>query len=120
MPVISPDEKSIAFEHESTASGKSRWGVFSFDDGSLQKEIDLPMSALAISWSGDGKSLIYELRSPTGQSLWSQPISGENPRMITDLGSVEVPRVDWSKDGKKIVFLRRKVKADLVLIDALR
>lgn len=117
---ISPDEKLVAFKHENSASGKPRWGIFSFNDGSLQKEIDLPMNAVGISWSRDGKSLIYELVSQTGQSLWSQPMSGGDPRMIMDLGSVEVPRVDWSKDGKKIVFLRRKVKADLVLIDVPR
>ena len=120
VPAISPDEKSIAFEHESSASEKPRWGVFSFNDGSLQHEIDLPKNATGISWSRDGKSLIYELQSSAGQSLWSQPISGQDPWMIVDIGSVEVPNVDWSKDGKRIVFLRRKLKADLVLIDAQR
>jgi hypothetical protein len=34
-----------------------------------------------------------------------------------NLGSVEVPHVDWSSDGKTIVFVRRKLNNDLILID---
>jgi Tol biopolymer transport system component len=116
-PAISPDEKLIAFGHESSATNKPRWGIFSLADGSLQKESDLSNNADSISWSRDGKSLIYELHSAEEQTLWSRPITGGDPKLIMNLGSVEVPHVDWSSDGKTIVFVRRKLNNDLILID---
>jgi len=114
-PVISPDGKFIAVEHMSPVSHRQRRGIVSFQDGSLQEELDLPEHCLAVSWSHDGKSLVYLLNH---RELWSQAINGHKPKMIMDLASAgEVYGFDWSRDGTKMVLLSRTVKTDMVLID---
>jgi len=113
--VISPDGKFIAVEHMSPVSHRQRRGIVSFQDGSLQEELDLPEHCLAVSWSHDGKSLVYLLNH---RELWSQAIKGQDPKMIMDLASAgEVYGFDWSRDGTKMVLLSRTVKTDMVLID---
>lgn len=119
-PLFSPDGKLITFEHFDPSNHQRRWGIFSFEDGTLRKELDLPQNGGGFSWSRDGKSLIYIQSDKNGQALWSQPITGETPRMIMSLGSDPVGFSDWSKDGKRILFTRIRVKRDLVLIDEVK
>jgi len=114
--LISPDGKWIASQRLSPVVDQQRWGIFSFQDGTLLKDIDLPKNSL-VSWSRDGKSLIYVPQPGETQALWSQPITGQALKMIMNLGLSDVYSIDWSKDGKKIVLLRRIVRNDLVLID---
>jgi Tol biopolymer transport system component/DNA-binding winged helix-turn-helix (wHTH) protein len=110
--LISPDGKSIALPHVSSLTHKMRWEIVSFDDGSLREELDLPEVCYAVSWSPDGKSLVY---LPNHQELWSQAIKGKATKMIANLGP-DVYDFSWSQDSTKIVFLRRAVKNSMVLI----
>jgi len=115
--LFSPDGKWIAFPHFSSVDHKKRWGIFSFENGSLRKDLDLAEDCRSISWSHDGKSLIYLSEVGNTRELISQPITGPAPKMILDFGLPDVNFVDWSKDGKKILFVRKTEKRDLVLIE---
>jgi Tol biopolymer transport system component/DNA-binding winged helix-turn-helix (wHTH) protein len=119
-PLVSPDGKWVAFQHVSLVDHQKRWGIFSFENGSLRREVDLAKDAHSVSWSLDGESLIYLSMSGNTRKLWSQPITGEPSKMIMDFGLSDVNFVDWSKDGKKIVFVRKTDKRDLVLIEEAR
>jgi Tol biopolymer transport system component/DNA-binding winged helix-turn-helix (wHTH) protein len=116
-PLVSPDGKWIAFQHISATDHQKRWGIFSFENGSLWKEVDLAKDAHSVSWSHDGKSLKYLSEVGNTMQLISQPITGKPSRMILDFDLPDVQFVDWSKDGKKILFVRKTEKHDLVLIE---
>ena len=116
-PLVSPDGKWIAFQHISPADNQKRWGIFSFENGSLRREVDLAKDSHTVSWSLDGRSLIYLSFTGNTRKLWSQPLTGKSSKMIMDFGLSDVNFVDWSKDGKKIVFVRKTDKRDLVLIE---
>jgi Tol biopolymer transport system component/DNA-binding winged helix-turn-helix (wHTH) protein len=112
-PLISPDGKSIALPHLPSLTHHQQWEIVSFDDGSLREELDLPETCYAVSWSPDGKSLVY---LPNHQELWSQAIKGKATKMIANLGPGEAYDFNWSQDNTKMVFLRRAVKTSMVLI----
>jgi serine/threonine protein kinase/Tol biopolymer transport system component len=69
-------------------------------------------------WSPDGRSLAYELITPTGSSLRIRPLSGigEQTIMNTDL---PMEPVDWSRDGKTLLVEVQTISArnDLAAID---
>lgn len=119
-PAISPDEKFLAFEHVSPLDRRQRWAIVSFDTGALQKEIDLPVDVTKVAWSHNARSLIFlAWQDGEPESLWAQPISGGLPAKLGDLGITDVPASLWSSDGRRVVYLRRKLNVHLVLITGL-
>ena len=116
-PRISPDGKLVIFEHEALANHELKWGIFRLDDGSLLRDVELEKDCEQVFWSHDGKSLIYYSRNPRPQNLWIQPITGQSSKILVDLGSTDVPHLDLSRDGKKILMVRRILKTDLALLE---
>ena len=49
-------------------------------------------------------------------NIWSMPLSGGEPRQLTDFTSGGISLYRWSVDGKQLVFTRGDVTTDVVLI----
>jgi Tol biopolymer transport system component/DNA-binding winged helix-turn-helix (wHTH) protein len=118
-PRISPDGKLLTFEHETSANHELRWGIFRLEDGSLLRDVKLEKDYELVFWSSDDKSLIYYSNYSRPQILWIQPITGQSSKMLIDLGSTDVPHLDLSHDGKKILMVRRNSKTDLALLEGM-
>jgi Tol biopolymer transport system component/DNA-binding winged helix-turn-helix (wHTH) protein len=113
-PSISPDGKMIAFnyrdEHASPTEGTA---VIPFEGGPPIKFIDFEMP---VRWTSDGRAVLH-VRVPVGvANIWSQPIAGGRPKQLTDFRAEEISSFDWSRDGKRLAFVRPAQTSDAVLI----
>jgi hypothetical protein len=58
--------------------------------------------------------------SPGKTSLWSQPVAGETPRLVEELGNDEIQDIARSPAGDSVAFIRGKWIHDAVLIEGLK
>src|SRR6185503_1699399 len=101
-----------------------RWklAVFPFDGGAPTKTFDMPMPYLQhfvwqkIRWTADGQALTYIDRRGGISNIWSQPLSGGDPRQLTDFKADQIFNFAWSADGKQLACARGVVTSDAVLI----
>ncbi len=76
----------------------------------------------AIAWLPDGKSVAYNLADDDfeNNTLWFQPLDGQPPRRIADLGDEAVHSLALSPDGKAVAIVQGSWKHDAVLLKGLR
>lgn len=117
-PIISPDAKLIAFPDCAVANPRIQ--VRSFDDGSPAGEVTPPPDFSNLRWSRDGKALTFLSHADRSAQLWSQPIAGGAPARIGEPLPNDVRQLDWSADRSHIVYLRREIKVELVLMTNFR
>jgi eukaryotic-like serine/threonine-protein kinase len=115
---ISPDSKTIAlaaFGHlgEHVESLK----LLSLDTNQASKtlEFERPRSG-PITFSRDGRAVIYSFRHGGVDDLWLQPLDGSSGRQITDFKSEHIRDFRWSFDGNKMAVIRGHTDSDVVLI----
>jgi len=83
----------------------------------------LPSSATVASvvqWSLDGKSILYTVNANNVSNIWSQPLSGEAPKQITDFKDSLMTSFAWSRDGKQLASTRGVLMRDAVLVTDLK
>ncbi len=86
---ISPDGKYIVYGYQEEPNSARKIAVISIDGGAPVKlfEVSPTASAHVVSWSSDGRSLVY-VDTPGGVSnLWAQPLEGGKPVQLTDFKS---------------------------------
>src|SRR5262249_17912280 len=104
QPVWSPDGSRIVFG--SRRNGK--WGLYVKPSNGIGNEELLMESEtlkMPMSWSGDGKSILYWLQDPkTGNDVWALPFFGDRkPFPVLQTPFAEVfPQI--SPDGKWISY----------------
>jgi Tol biopolymer transport system component len=104
MPIWSPDGTKIAFG--SRRNGK--WGIYIKPvDGTAKEELltESEMPKMPMSWSPDGKVLVYWSNSPTTRGdIWMVPVSGDHkPAPFLQTQSDELnPQI--SADGKWLAY----------------
>jgi eukaryotic-like serine/threonine-protein kinase len=115
---ISPDSKTVAlaaFGHlgEHVESLK----LISLDPNQASKtlEFEHPRSG-PITFSRDGKAVIYSFRHGGVDDLWLQPLDGSSGKQITDFKSEHIRDFRWSFDGSKMAVIRGHTDSDVVLI----
>jgi Tol biopolymer transport system component len=119
LPAVSPDGKLIACQYWDEQLN-SRWvtAIIPIEGGAPVKVFNF--QATAIRWSPDGRALTYIDQRGGVSNLWSQSLSGEPPRQLTDFKGDYVFDFDWSRDGKQLALARGVVTNDVVLISDLK
>jgi Tol biopolymer transport system component len=87
-------------------------------DWSLSKSFDPPASIwdVALSWSPDGRALVYVLTKGDVSNLWQQPLDGGAPKQITNFNSGRIWNFAYSRDGRQLALARGEMTHDAVLI----
>jgi eukaryotic-like serine/threonine-protein kinase len=124
--VVSPDGKLLAYSYPESPdpyAPPNRVAVVNFADGSLVTTLTFGPSSTVptlIQWSADGKSILYTVNRESVSNVWSQPLSGGEPKQITFFRDGLMTGFAWSRDGKLFAATRGSLLRDAVLITDLR
>ncbi len=120
-PRISPDGKFIAYNvQEGAPVPLSKVVVSPAEGGSRLHEFPLPSGAGPPHWSPDGKGLQYLLTRKGATNVWEQPLTGGEPRQVTDFPSGRIFGFSWSRDGKELFVAKGSRTSDVVLLSNFR
>jgi len=103
---------------------QNKFGVLSFETGSLTKVFDIPPTwdggCCPLHWTPDGRGITYPDKRGGVGNLYVQPVSGGKPYPLTHFVSEEIVWFAWSKDGKEIAIARGTESRDAVMITNFR
>ena len=101
-----PASKRLAFPGELDGGGRSRLTVEN-RDGSAKVAFGSRHEIYSVSWSGDGRKVLYSTNAPYFQNGGTGEIHGVS--VATGKDSVVASGVDpaWSRDGRFLSFIRR-------------
>ena len=72
-------------------------------------------------WSPDGTAIIDSKHTAGVDTLWRQPLDGDDPEMITDFTEREgIIAFRVSRDGKQIALSKGVTSSDIVLLKNFR
>jgi serine/threonine protein kinase len=130
-PAYAPDGSALAVLYQPDPGKPSKLAVMGLDGGEIRKVYDFPPEAQAavngdggqkISWTKDGRAILYPIRKDGVVTLWAQPVGpqGSAPaaaKQVMNLG----PDFQWgaytlSPDGKQIIYAHGHAVTDAVLI----
>jgi serine/threonine protein kinase len=125
-PAISPDGSSLAVSYQPDPAKPAKLAILGLPSGEIKSAYDAPPGAYFnadstafISWSKDGRLILYPVRTEGVSNLWAQPVGGataSRPKQITNFTSDRIISYSLSPDGKQIVFARGDTVTDAVLI----
>ncbi|MFL6468767.1 MAG: hypothetical protein ACJ72Z_12485 [Pyrinomonadaceae bacterium] len=118
---VSPDGKFVTYFYKDDAKAPARFAVASIDGGEPIKTFPACTTCRGLGWSPDGHSLIYAEISPNGVgNLMAQPITGGDPKQITDFKSDLIFAFAYSRDGKQIAISRGTTASDVLLYTGIK
>jgi serine/threonine protein kinase len=114
---LSPDGKQIASFEVRELDHKL---MLRFDDVDTQKVSynDIDQRALGddISFTPDGKGVIYIVREKGVDNLWLQPLDGKPSHQLTHFNKNRIFRFVYSPDGSQLAIERGALESDAVLL----
>lgn len=122
QPIISPDGKLLAyFEKDEQADSPWRLTIIPFDGGTPVKTFDIPPTVHqqwhGPRWTPDGQALDYVATSGGVSNIWRQPLSGGQPRKVTDFKEGQIDAFAWSPAGRnQLACVRTSTMTDLFLV----
>jgi eukaryotic-like serine/threonine-protein kinase len=115
--VVSPDGSQIAFTYqEGSPVPVIKLGVVPAGGGTLKFISQLPLGAGGLRWSPSGKGLEFTLTRNGAGNLWEQPLTGGEPRQITNFTAGRIFSFAWSRDDKQLLLSRGNFSSDVILI----
>jgi hypothetical protein len=114
---LSRDGKFVALLDVRELDHKLVLNIFEIADKKLTyHNIDMRASQ-PISFSPDGKSIVYTVRENGTDNLWEQPLSGGSAfKQLTHFTSERIARFEFSADGAQIAIQRAHTESDAVLL----
>ncbi|HEY6352186.1 MAG TPA: protein kinase [Candidatus Angelobacter sp.] len=116
---ISPDGTMVAFVTASKTGLEARpvWMVVPSTGGAPLYTINADSrSSAKLRFTPDGKSLSYIVYEHGLSNLWAMPLTGGEPKQLTDFKSDRIFDYAWSRDGKQLAIARGPVSSDVVLL----
>jgi len=114
---FSPDGKQVAFVWRQEDESVFNLYTMPIDGGTPRRLTKSPLTELGPAWSRDGKNIAFiEGRVSGPASIMLVPASGGRPRkmgLILFTAREEANKLDWSPDGKWLVYADREPTADL-------
>jgi DNA-binding winged helix-turn-helix (wHTH) protein/Tol biopolymer transport system component len=119
-PGISPDGKFLEYAFQEFKPPAWKLAVIALDSGKVVKTIAVPGGIQHPRWSLDGEGLQYALFRDGASNIWEQPLTGGEPKQLTNFTSGIIFDFNWSLDGKKLLMTRGEITSDVVLISNFR
>jgi serine/threonine protein kinase len=121
---ISPDAKRVAFiaaisPPDQPSRSILKLAVLALDagpDAHPQLVDPDPRIGGSLSFSPDGKALIYSFRENGVENLWIQPLDGSARRKLTNFAAERIEAFHWSPDWKLLGMVRSHTESDVVLL----
>ena len=121
QPVFSPDGTLIACLYSEELNSKWSISIIPATGGPPLKTFPVPSRlSLQLSWTPDGKAIMYGLTRGGVTNLWLQPIEGGEPKQLTNFTSDVIHSFDLTRDGKKLVLSRGTNRSDVVLFSGIK
>ena len=112
---LSPDEKSIAVIVKDDQTKKYKVQIQSLETGDIRKTFDFNVTR-QLSWTRDGKALVYISTKDNADELILQPLDGTPPKVLSNSRGERISAFDWTFDSSKLLIVRSKFTADAFLI----
>ena len=125
-PSVSPDGESIACFYREQPNARMKIGLFSLNGGQRIRTFDMGAMfvfdsvSASLRWTADGRALTYVQTAGDASNLWSQPVSGEPAKQLTNFKSSRIFSFDWSPDGRQLILSRGTASSDVVLLSNFR
>jgi len=126
-PIVSPDERQVAFFAPDPISRSSNIVIVPFEAGAEQRSLRMPASAPSgaaadgwIRWLPDGRALSYINAQNGTSNIWTLPLDGTPGKQLTNFTSGRIFNFAWSADGSQLVLSRGSESSDVVLIKDVR
>lgn len=111
---ISPDGKQFVCWYKLDKSMPWKAAVIPIEGGEPTKILDIP-PASPLRWTPDGSAITF-IKTQNGVSnIWSQPLSGDPTKQLTDFTAEQILFFDWSDDNQ-LVCSRGITTQEAVLI----
>ncbi len=117
LPLLSPDNKTIAYTAYNISNFEKKLHYAEFDGNQVGKEIGVLDYSLInrYSFSPDGKSFSF-WNIDGVPNIWKSSLDGKERQPITNFTTGRINYFAWSKDGKSLFLVRPIVNNDLILI----
>lgn len=114
-PAFSPDGRTLA-----VVAGPSQLtgdlDVLPIDTGVPRRVTSEGRQIESVTWTPDGKDLVFSSKREGPFNLWRIPATGGRPESILQMG-LDAVAVHFSKTGHKLIFLRNSWDTNLWRVD---
>ena len=122
---VSPDGKFAAFVTFRIGDPKEKLAMVSLDSSQPPRFLEFERPRVEslvglgdgpVSFTRDGKGIVYPVRDGDVDNLWLQHLDGTPGKQVTDFKSELIRDFDWSFDGKQLAVIRGHRESDVALI----